>query len=617
MIKFSVIPAVLLAVLFAALVPGTAAAQDAGPLYLSPVALVADSAGAKLFVAEYAANRIAVFDVATKSVEREISVAKPPTGLALSPDGTRLYVTCGGPDGEVAVIEVASGNQAAVIPAGHTPISPVLSGDGARLYFCNRFNNEVVAVDLANGQKIFGVSMPREPFAAALTPDGHWLCVANHLPAGPADGEYTAATVSIVDAAAGTEAGRITLPNGCTGLRGICVSPDGKYAYATHLLSRYHLPTTQLERGWMNTNALSVIDIEKKELVNTVLLDSVDLGAANPWGVACSADGQWLCVAHAGTHELSVIDRPALHTKLDRVAAGERVSEVSQTKDDVPNDLAFLVDLRRRIALKGNGPRGVALIGTQAFAAEYFTDSIGTVSIAPAPRARAESLPLGPVRELTVVRKGELFFNDAALCFQHWQSCASCHPDGRVDGLNWDLMNDGLGNPKNTKNMLLSHVTPPAMSLGVRDTAEMAVRSGIKYIQFAVRPEEDAVAIDEYMKAMKPEPSPYLVNGQLSESAVRGKEVFERAACAQCHSGPHYTDLKQYDVGTATGRDAGQPVDTPALIEAWRTAPYLHDGRSAMMEEVLTKHNPGDVHGTTSPLSADELRDLAVFLLSL
>lgn len=610
------IPA-LFAVLVAALLSGAAAAQDANPLYLSPVALIADSAGTKLYIAEYTAHRIAVFDVASKSVEREIPLAKPPTGLTLSPDGTRLYVTCGGPNGEVAVIEAASGSQTMSIPAGHTPISPVLSADGARLYFCNRFNNEVVAVDLASGQKVFAVPMPREPYAAALTSDGHWLCVANHLPAGAADGDYTAATISIVDTAAGTEAARIALPNGCTGLRGICVSPDGKYAYATHLLSRYHLPTTQLERGWMNTNALSVVDIEKKELVNTVLLDSVDLGAANPWGVACSADGQWLCVAHAGTHELSAIDRPALHTKLDRVAAGERVSEVSQTKDDVPNDLAFLVDLRRRIPLKGNGPRGLALIGTQAYAAEYFTDSVGTVSIAPAPRVRAESLPLGPARELTVPRKGELFFNDAALCFQHWQSCASCHPDGRVDALNWDLMNDGLGNPKNTKNMLLAHATPPAMTLGVRDTAEMAVRAGIKYIQFAVRPEEDAIAIDEYMKSMKPEPSPYLANGQLSESAVRGQAVFERAACAECHNGPHYTDLKQYDVGTASGRDIGQLLDTPALIEGWRTAPYLHDGRSATMEEVLTKHNPGDMHGKTSALSAEELRDLVAFLMSL
>jgi hypothetical protein len=49
---------------------------------------------------------------------------------------------------------------------------------------------------------------------------------------------------------------------------------------------------------------------------------------------------------------------------------------------------------------------------------------------------------------LTLERQGELLFHDATICMQSWQSCASCHPDGRVDGLNWDLMNDDQGNPR-------------------------------------------------------------------------------------------------------------------------------------------------------------------------
>ena len=65
---------------------------------------------------------------------------------------------------------------------------------------------------------------------------------------------------------------------------------------------------------------------------------------------------------------------------------------------------------------------------------------------------KASSLSLGTVREPSLERKGEMLFNDAQLCFQGWQSCASCHPaDARADGLNWDLLNDGIGNPKNVK----------------------------------------------------------------------------------------------------------------------------------------------------------------------
>jgi len=593
-----------------------APAQETAATYRSPVAIVADPTGAVSYVAEHTGGRVTVLVPASGAVTREIPVPAPVSGLALTPDGARLYVTCGEAEGVLAVVNVGDGNVDRTIGVGHTPTGGAPHPDGKTFYVCNRFDNTIGVVDLVEGRQTARIDVAREPVAAAITPDGQWLVVANHLPAGPSDGEYTAAAVSIIDVARQAEETRVNLPNGSTGLRGLCLSPDGKFAYVTHILGRYHLPTTQLERGWMNTNALSVIDVAGKRLVNTVLLDSVDLGAANPWGVVCADGGRFLCVAHAGTHEISVIDLPALHAKLDRVAAGERVSEVSRAPEDVPNDLAFLVDLRRRIKLAGNGPRGIAAVGTTVYAAEYFTDSIGVAAIAPDSRAKAASLPLGPEQSISVVRKGEMFFNDAALCFQHWQSCASCHPDGRVDGLNWDLMNDGLGNPKNTKNMLLAHATPPAMSLGVRDAAETAVRAGIRFIQFAVRPEEDAVAIDEYLKALRPVPSPHARDAASREAADRGAKVFDRAGCAACHPAPLYTDLQPYDVGTAKGMDEGSPVDTPTLIEAWRTAPYLHDGRAATMLEVLTTFNPNDRHGATSNLTQDEIEDLAAFVLS-
>lgn len=91
--------------------------------------------------------------------------------------------------------------------------------------------------------------------------------------------------------------------------------------------------------------------------------------------------------------------------------------------------------------------------------------------------------------------------------------------------------------------MLLAHQTPPVMWRGVRDRAETAVRSGIKYIQFAVCPEDDAVAIDQYLKSLQPVPSPYLVKGRPSEAARRGETLFAQADCARCHPAPLYTDL--------------------------------------------------------------------------
>ena len=145
-----------------------------------------------------------------------------------------------------------------------------------------------------------------------------------------------------------------------------------------------------------------------------------------------------------------------------------------------------------------------------------------------------------------------MLFFDATICFQHWQSCGSCHPDARVDGLNWDLPNDGLGNPKNTRNLLHVFHGGPAMSLGVRENAAAAVRAGITHILFAVRPEEDAQAMDAYLQSLQPVPSPYLVDGKLSPAAEHGKQLFFSKAlnCAECHPAPYYCDKKSHSVGS-------------------------------------------------------------------
>ncbi|MHC4509611.1 MAG: c-type cytochrome, partial [Planctomycetota bacterium] len=376
------------------------------------------------------------------------------------------------------------------------------------------------------------------------------------------------------------------------------------------------------------TNAVTIIDAQRKKLIETVLLDDVDYGAANPWALACTSDSKYLCVTHAGIHELSVIDLTALFEKIRsyrqsnaaQAPAADAYSAYSagtETPSNVPNELSFLYGLRSRVKLSGKAPRALAIVGQTAYVAEYFTDSMTVVDMSDKSRFKTTSIPLGPKQEITVRRKGEILFHDASICFQAWQSCASCHPSGaRVDALNWDLLNDGLGNPKNTKSLLLAHRTPPAMVTGIRESAEVAVRAGIRHIQFAVRPEEEAAAIDEYLKSLEPVPSPYLRNGKLSRSARRGRKLFQETGCAKCHEGPLFTDMRKHNVGTGEGLDQGRDFDTPTLIEVWRTSPYLYDGRAASMEELLTKYNPQDKHGVTSNLTEDQIRDLAAFVLS-
>jgi cytochrome c peroxidase len=116
---------------------------------------------------------------------------------------------------------------------------------------------------------------------------------------------------------------------------------------------------------------------------------------------------------------------------------------------------------------------------------------------------------------------------------------------------------------------------------------------------------------------MAPIPSPYLEDGNLSKAAKRGRKLFEKAGCAHCHPDPLYTDLKKYNVGLGLDRHQDTAFDTPTLVETWRTAPYLYDGRAATAKDLLTTFNKSDSHGRTSQLSEKELADLIEYMLSL
>jgi mono/diheme cytochrome c family protein len=180
---------------------------------------------------------------------------------------------------------------------------------------------------------------------------------------------------------------------------------------------------------------------------------------------------------------------------------------------------------RKRLKLPGYGPNSIIVSNNDVYIAEYFSGTLSLLNLDEATGKPLQQFTLGDKEEtINLARYGEMLFNSSEVCFQKWQSCASCHPDARVDGLNWDLLNDGIGNPKNTKSMVYAHITPPSMSLGVRATAEDAVRAGLRFIQFTEVDEEKASAIDTYLKSLRPEPSPYLVNNSFSRNARRGEK---------------------------------------------------------------------------------------------
>jgi YVTN family beta-propeller protein len=645
------------------------------PDYIGPCEMAIDAERGLLYVAQIDTPAVAVIDVATDEIIRRIELPFAPTGLCLSPTGTTLYVTCEGlpvldeesgkmrpvPEGNVCVIDTATGRAPGVIRVGCGARGPSVSPDGTTLYVCNRFDNDLSVVDLATGQDVRRVPCLREPYDSVVTPDGQTIFVSNSMPIDPSDGYDVASAVTVIDAES-LETSSIRMLNGTTNLRNLCVSPDGKYVYSVGLLDRYQMPTTQLERGWTITNTLILIDVKSKSLITQVLLDHIDLGAANPYDATVSKDGSRIYVSHAGSQDLSVIDADAIHERLQGMAptreayeanpekypARENVAYSSQALEDVPNDLAFLEGKRRRIRLPGNGPRGAAVLGDDVYVAIYFSDVVarleGIASISMEPETtmalhvdeesgeRREyheptpitdwentiTIALGPEPVMSEVRRGEMLFNDGTMCFQHWLSCASCHPDGRMDGLNWDIMSDGMGNPKNTSSLLLAHESEPNGWLGVRDNAEINIAGSVRHQLFAVRPWEDIEAISAYVRSMKPAPSPhfrYGHDGRPLMSVAEGRALFESEenGCATCHTGPVYTDNQSHDIGSRAQYDRSDEYYTPSLVECWRTGPYLHDGRYLTIRELLTDDA---LSCSAAHLNEEQLDALELFILT-
>jgi cytochrome c peroxidase len=124
----------------------------------------------------------------------------------------------------------------------------------------------------------------------------------------------------------------------------------------------------------------------------------------------------------------------------------------------------------------------------------------------------------------------------------------------------------------------------------------------------------------------------------LSEEEQRGLAIFRgKGNCTACHVGPNLTDERTHNTGVAwrpsTGSGQGVFVDegagrgafkTPTLREIARTAPYMHDGSLATLDDVVRFYDRGGIRNPyldeeIRPIGLDtsEKRALLAYLLSL
>ena len=187
-------------------------------------------------------------------------------------------------------------------------------------------------------------------------------------------------------------------------------------------------------------------------------------------------------------------------------------------------------------------------------------------------------------------------------------ACASCHPEGREDGLVWDFVEFG----KRRTQSLAGHILERAP---YHWSGDMSSLPTLMDDVFAVRmsggelSERQKRSLGPWLDRLPP-PAPAAV---AIEAAERGRQIFEspEVGCAACHNGPLYTNNILVDVGT------GGNFKVPSLLGIGARAPFMHDGCAKTLTDRFTVCGNSALHGNTSHLTAAQVADLVAYLETL
>jgi cytochrome c553 len=187
-------------------------------------------------------------------------------------------------------------------------------------------------------------------------------------------------------------------------------------------------------------------------------------------------------------------------------------------------------------------------------------------------------------------------------------ACASCHPDGRADGLSWRIEKRELQTPLLAGRLVGTH---PFKWDGGDPTLRDSLASTMKRLGGTGLTKDQTDSLAAYLEQL---PAPRTPTRD-KEMVARGKQLFDSAelGCASCHEGKAYTDREKHKLGSKTLPEA----DTPSLIGLAASAPYYHDGSAVTLEAVI--RDRGTVHGMadSAKLSDSQVADLTAYLKSL
>jgi YVTN family beta-propeller protein len=590
--------------------------------YKSPINLAFRPDGREVWVACEASGSVVVVDAAKRVKVAEIPVGGQATNLVFSSDGTRAYVTSRLND-SVVVVDVATRKVLQVLPVADEPHGVAVDPAGKTLFVMGTAFDAVSVVDVATGKETKRLAASRNPWSAALSPDGKHLLVTNALSRFVPFRTPPMSEVTVFDVARQRVEDRWVVPESNL-LLGVAWHPSGEFALATLNRTKNLVPMTRILQGWTITNGIAVL--WKDGRVDQLLLDEPQRYFADVTDVAITPDGKKAFVTSAGTDLVAVID-------VDKLVALVKRTSDEDRRELLPNWLGasseFVV---ARIPVKNN-PRGVAVSpdGATAWVANTLDDSLSVIDVART--AVTTRVDLGGPRQRTHIRWGEQLFHSANVAFQRQFACASCHPDGHVDGLTYDIEADGIGvSPVDNRTLRGIYDTDPFKWEGTNAT--LARQCGARLAVFFTRIQpftpDELRAVNDYTVTIPRPPNRHRPLGaSLTEAQRRGKILFERTRtndgrdiplegrCAYCHFPPYFTDRQQRDVGTKQPSDRQGKFDVPHLSNIYDSAPYLHDGIANTLEEIWTVYNPYDTHGYTNDMTKDQLNDLIEYLKTL
>jgi YVTN family beta-propeller protein len=596
--------------------------DDLAVAYKNPVNLAFRPDGREVWAACEASGSVVVVDAARRMKVAEIPVGGQATDLVFSPDGSTAFVTSR-LDDAVAVVDVAARRVLRTLAVADEPHGLAIDPAGRTLFVAGTAQDAVSVVDLAAGKEARRLPASRNPWSAALSPDGKSLLVTNALSRFVPLRTAPVSEVTVLDVERLRVAERWAVPESNL-LLGVAWHPNGQLALATLNRTKNLVPMTRILQGWTITNGLAVL--RKGGRVDQVLLDEPQRYFADATDVAFTPDGARAFVTSAGTDTVAAVDVARLLALLDRSSEHDR-------RQLLPNWLGASAEFVTARIPVGRNPRGIAVApdGASVWIANTLDDSLSVIDV-----ARSEvvaSVDLGGPGVVTRLRRGERLFHSARITFQRQFACATCHPDGHVDGLTYDIEADGIGvSPVDNRTLRGIYDTDPFKWEGTNPSLarQCGARLAVFFTRLAPFDPEELRAVNDYTVTILRPPNRHRPLGaELSEAQRRGKLVFERertndgreippeGRCVVCHFPPYFTDRSQRDVGTKHALDRQGRFDVPHLNNVYDSAPYLHDGSANTLEEIWTVHNPYDTHGYTNDLTKDQLNDLIEYLKTL